>query len=68
MAMLTCPHHVMWVRRIDGGKHLCTYCKSVVAKKDIYPKFDDLGEEFQATWNAHEAKGPPAPTPAPAKH
>lgn len=63
MPMLACTHHVSWLEPIEGGKHRCRYCKSVVAKKDIYPKFEDLGPEFQERWDRHE-KGEPPPAPA----
>ena len=55
---------------VEGGKHLCSYCKELVIKKDIYPKWDDLGAAFQAKWDRHE-KGEPqetantAPQPTP---
>ena len=62
MSMLSCIHHVSWLRPIEGGKHQCSYCREVVTKKTLYPKFEDLGAEFQARWDAHE-KGPAAPTP-----
>jgi hypothetical protein len=39
----------------------------VVTKKDVTPKFEDLGPEIQKRWDAHEAAAkPPAPPPAPA--
>jgi hypothetical protein len=63
MPMLACTHYVSWVIPIEGGKHLCQYCREVVAKKNIYPKWEDLGEEFQKRWDAHE-KGEAAPPPA----
>ena len=71
MAMLACTHHVAWIRQVAGGKHQCSYCKAVVAKKEIYPKFEELGAEFQAKWDAHEKTAPAAPAPAapaPAAH
>jgi hypothetical protein len=63
MPMLACIHHVTWLKPIEGGKHQCSYCKTVVAKKDIYPKFEDLGAEFQQRWERHE-KVEAAPPPA----
>ncbi len=62
MPMLACTHHVAWIKPVAGGKHQCTYCKAAVAKKEIYPKFEDLGPTFQAQWDAHEKTGP-APAP-----
>jgi hypothetical protein len=59
MAMLSCTHHVSWIKPIEGGKHWCSYCKEVVVKKDIYPKFEELGAAFQQKWERHE-KGEPA--------
>lgn len=59
MPMLACTHHVSWVKPIEGGKHLCSYCKEVVTKKEIYPKFEDLGPAFAARWDRHEKGEPP---------
>jgi len=64
MPMLACLHNASWVIQAPGGKHQCLYCKAFVAKKDVYPKWDDLGAEYQARWNAHES--PPAAAAAPA--
>lgn len=65
--MLNCPHHVQWVRRVPGGLHQCIQCFQVVTKKDIYPKYEDLTDEFRSRWDAHEAtRPPPEPAPAPA--
>jgi hypothetical protein len=61
MAMLACVHHISWVKPIEGGKHQCQYCKEVVTKKDVYPKFEDLGAAFAAKWDRHE-KGEPQET------
>ena len=61
--MLACTHHVSWIKPTEGGKHLCSYCKEVVAKKQIYPKFEDLGADFQRRWDRHE-KGEPPEAPA----
>lgn len=63
MPMLACTHFVSWVVPVEGGKHQCVYCHATVAKKDIYPKFDDLGPAYQQKWDAHE-KGGAAPKPA----
>ena len=67
--MANCPHHVQWVRRVPGGLHQCILCFQVVTKKDVYPKPEDLTEEFRRRWDEHEATrdapaaGPPAPGP-----
>lgn len=58
--MLTCQHHIQWVRQVAGGLHQCILCTQVVTKKDIYPKLEDLPEEFRRRWEAHEATRPPA--------
>ena len=68
MPMLACTHHVAWLKPVAGGKHQCGNCKAVVAKKDIYPKFEELGAEFQARWEQHEKSAAPAPAAAPAAH
>jgi hypothetical protein len=54
MAMLSCTHHVSWVVPVDGGKHQCLYCREIVTKKDVYPKFEELGADYQARWDRHE--------------
>ena len=54
MPMLACTHHVSWIVPFEGGKHRCVYCHEIVTKKDVYPKFDDLGRDFQAKWDRHE--------------
>lgn len=60
--MLNCVHHVQWVQEVAGGLHQCILCLQVVGKKDVYPKFEDLPEEFRSRWEAHEAtRDPPAP-------
>lgn len=61
--MPNCLHHVQWVRKIPGGMHQCIQCFQVVTKKDVYPKFEDLGDEYRRRWEAHEAAGLP-PDPA----
>ncbi len=61
--MLSCTHHVSWVVQESGGRHRCLYCRALVTRKDVYPKWDDLGPDFQAKWTAHEAAtGGPAGT------
>jgi hypothetical protein len=68
--MPICQHHVQWVREIPGGLHQCGLCSELVAWKDVYPKPEDLTEDFRSRWRAHEATvrpGAPAePTTAPA--
>jgi hypothetical protein len=55
--VLTCVHHVQWVRPIAGGLHQCILCQQVVGKKDVYPKLEDLSLEYRSRWDAHEAAG-----------
>lgn len=62
--MLTCVHHVSWVRPVPGGLHQCTLCTQVVSAKDVYPKLEDLPEEFRRRWEAHEATRGATATPA----
>jgi hypothetical protein len=63
--VLTCVHHVQWVRRVPGGLHQCIQCYQVVTRKDVTPKFEDLTDEFRRRWEEHEATRPPAePGPA----
>lgn len=57
MPMLACVHFVSWVVPVEGGKHRCQYCRAIVVKKDLYPKFDDLGPDYQQKWDAHEQSG-----------
>jgi hypothetical protein len=64
MPMLACTHHVTWIAPVEGGKHQCLYCRETVTKKDIFPKWDDLGPDFQRKWDAHE-KGETAAAAAP---
>jgi hypothetical protein len=66
MAMLACTHHVAWLKQVANGKHQCTYCKAVVAKKDLNPKIEELGADFLARWDAHEKTGPAPVAPPPA--
>jgi len=65
MTMLACIHHVSWVVPVDGNKHQCLYCREIVAKKDIYPKFEDLGADYQARWDRHEKGEDAGKAPAP---
>jgi hypothetical protein len=53
--VLNCPHHVQWVRRVPGGLHQCIQCFRVVTRQDIYPKYEDLTDEFRRRWDEHEA-------------
>src|SRR5512138_3696488 len=67
LAVLTCVHHVQWVRPVPGGLHQCILCQKVVGRAEVYPKLDDLPEEFRRRWDAHEAKrSAPASDTAPA--
>jgi hypothetical protein len=52
--VLNCQHHVSWVRAVEGGLHQCILCTAVVTKKDVYPKLEDLPEDFVRRWDAHE--------------
>jgi len=67
---MNCPHHIQWVIEAENGLHQCLQCFDVVTKKDVTPKFEDLGAELQKRWDAHEARAPkpaaPAAAPAPA--
>lgn len=56
LAVLTCPHHVQWIRRVPGGLHQCIHCHRVVSKAEVYPKLDDLPEEVRRRWDEHEAR------------
>ncbi len=53
--MLTCVHHIQWVREVQGGLHQCIHCFQVVARKDVYPKLEDLPPDVSRRWDAHEA-------------
>src|SRR6185436_7319755 len=66
MPMLACTHHVTWIAPAEGGKHQCLYCREFVTKKDIFPKWDDLGPDFQKRWDAHEKGETAAAAPKPA--
>ncbi len=71
--VLNCPHHIQWIRPVEGGLHQCIHCWQVVTRKDVYPKLEDLTPELRARWEAHEARGAPqeaaatagAPAPKP---
>jgi hypothetical protein len=63
--VLNCQHHISWVREVAGGLHQCMLCTAVVTKKDVYPKLEDLPEEFQRRWDAHEATRAEKPTATP---
>lgn len=54
--MLTCVHHVSWVVPVPGGLHQCILCQRVVGRAEVYPKVDDLPEEFRRRWDEHEAR------------
>jgi hypothetical protein len=66
--MLTCVHHVQWVRPVPGGLHQCILCGLVVSAKDVYPKPEDLPEEFRRRWEAHERTRGMGATPAAPEH
>ncbi len=53
--MPICLHHIQWVRTVPGGLHRCIICGEIVGWKDVYPKPEDLSEDFRARWKAHEA-------------
>jgi hypothetical protein len=63
---MNCPHHIQWVIEAPGGLHQCLQCFEAVAKKDVTPKFEDLGLEFQKRWDDHEARAPKPAAAAPA--
>jgi hypothetical protein len=50
-----CLHHVQWIRPIPGGYHQCHLCGELVGWADVYPKPEDLTDDFRARWKAHEA-------------
>lgn len=66
MPMLACHHYVSWIVPVEGGKHQCLYCREIVTKKNVYPKFEDLGADYQREWDAHE-KGETKPAAEAAK-
>ncbi len=57
--VMNCPHHVSWLIPVRHGLHQCIQCWQVVTRKDIIPKFEDLSQEFQRRWEAHEKSGEP---------
>ena len=61
--MPLCLHHVQWIREVPGGIHWCILCREVVGWGDVYPKPEELTEDFRARWRAHEATRP-LPVPA----
>ncbi|HZY03150.1 MAG TPA: hypothetical protein VFF02_06585 [Anaeromyxobacteraceae bacterium] len=64
---MNCPHHIQWIVPVNDGLHQCLQCTEVVTKKDITPKFEELGPEVQKRWDAHEAAAkakPPAGPPS----
>ncbi len=61
--MLTCIHHVQWIREVPGGLHQCIQCFQVLARKDVYPRFEDLPEWVRRRWDEHEASGASAAGP-----
>lgn len=64
LSVLTCPHHVQWIRRVPGGLHQCIQCLRVVSRSEVYPKLDDVPEVRRA-WDEHEARrDAPPDTPA----
>jgi hypothetical protein len=46
---------VQWIRQVSGGLHQCGLCGELVGWKDVYPKPEDLTEDFRSRWKAHEA-------------
>ena len=63
--MPLCLHHVQWIRPIPGGLHQCVLCGEAVGWEDVYPKPEDLTEDFRSRWRAHEASvGAGAPVQA----
>ncbi len=62
--MLTCVHHVQWIRPVAGGLHQCILCQQVVRRTDVYPKLDDLPEEFRRRWDEHEKSSGAPEAPA----
>jgi len=61
---MNCPHHIQWVIEAPHGLHQCVQCFEPVAKKDITPKFEELGAELQRRWDAHEAASGKGADPA----
>lgn len=54
---MLCVHHVQWVVPVAYGLHRCIQCGAIVGKKDVTPRFDDLGPEFARRWDEHERSG-----------
>ena len=63
--MLTCVHHVQWIRPVPGGLHQCILCLRVVGRSEVYPRLEDL-PEVRRRWDAHEATRDAAGGVAPA--
>jgi len=61
---MNCSHHIQWVIEAPNGLHQCVQCFEAVTKKDITPKFEDLGAEIQRRWDAHEASSAKVAEPA----
>ncbi len=61
---MNCPHHIQWVVPAPHGLHQCMQCFEPVTKKDITPKFEDLGPDLQKRWDAHEASAAKPAAPA----
>ena len=57
---MNCPHHIMWIVEREHGLHQCIQCQQVVTRKDVTPRFEDLGPLLQQRWQAHETSGQPA--------
>ena len=56
---MNCPHHIQWIVPVNDGLHQCLQCTEVVTKKDVTPRFEELGPEVQKRWDAHEASAKP---------
>ena len=54
---------MQWIREVPGGIHWCILCREVVGWGDVYPKPEELTEDFRVRWRAHEATRP-LPVPA----
>ncbi len=53
--VLTCVHHIQWVRPVEGGLHQCILCTQIVGRKDVYPRLEDLPEAARR-WEEHERR------------
>ena len=62
---MNCPHHIQWVIEAPAGLHQCLQCFDAVTKKDVTPKFEDLGADLQQRWDAHEARAAKSASPPP---